>query len=385
MAIQTVFEFSAPTRLIFGSGALNRLSTFIEPGDPLLIVTDAGIRVAGLLDKLTSVLDEVPLSYTIFDETEANPSAETVTRCAEQYKKEGCGGIVALGGGSSMDVAKGAGILATNGGRILEYEGMNKFSNPLPFLLCIPTTYGTGSEVTPFTVITDTDRHFKITVGSDYIFPDVAILDPDLAVQLPLSVAAATGMDALTHAIEAYVCLAGNVVTRALAIQAAELIVANLRQAAASDHNIEATGNMLIAATLAGRSFGYTRLGNAHAMAHPLGAQCGIPHGIANAVLLPYVMEYNLVACPEQYAKLAQAMGISGCGASPIDMARRAVTVVKSLSSDLEIPENLKALGVQKELFEPMTEDAMKSGNIPVNPRKTSHTDILRLFEKAYG
>lgn len=385
MSLHHVYEFNAPTRLVFGPGALTRVPSFLKGADmPVLIVTDVGIRNAGLFDRLSAVLNDADLPWVVFDDTEANPSADTVHRCAELYKDEGCGAIVALGGGSAMDVAKGTGVLASNDGSILDYEGMNLFPEPLPFLLCIPTTYGTGSEVTPFTVITDKNRRFKVTVGSDYIFPDVAVLDPELAVKLPMPVAAATGMDALTHAVEAYVCLAGNTVTQALAIQAAELISDNLRQAASSDQNTEATGQMLIAACLAGRSFGYTRLGNAHAMAHPLGAHYDIPHGVANAVLLPYVMDFNLVACPAQYARIARAMGVSGYGAGAVETARRGVAAVRSLADDLGIPKNLKLLGVRKESFEAMTEDAMKSGNIPVNPRKTSYDDIMSLFEKAY-
>lgn len=387
MPYQTLFEFAAPTRLVFGPGAIQQVPRLLEDAGEgrTLIVTDPGIRSAGLLDRLTAVLDRAGRSYAVFDETEANPSAETVERCARRYLDDGCGMLIAIGGGSSMDVAKGTGILATNGGRVMEYEGMNKVRQPIPFLLCIPTTYGTGSEVTPFSVITDRSRQFKATIGSPLIVPAAAVLDPDLSVRLPIPIAGATGMDALTHGIEAYVCLAGNTVTRAFAIQAIELIAANLRQAAASDHHVAATEQMLIAATLAGHSFAFTRLGNVHAMAHPLGAHFNIPHGVANAVLLPHVMEYNLMACPDQYARIAAAMGEEVRGLSAMDAARRAVAAVRTLSADVGIPANLAALGARREAFPAMAADAMKSGNIPVNPRKTGLEDILMLFERAYA
>jgi alcohol dehydrogenase class IV len=385
MSYQTIFEFSAPTRLVFGSGALQRIPQLLDGQGRILIVTDPGVRNAGLLERLTTVLDRADRVYSIFDETEANPSGDTVERCTNLYRRDACALLVAIGGGSSMDVAKGTGVLAANGGTIMAYEGWARLQHPPPFLLCIPTTYGTGSEVTPFTVITDRARTFKATIGSEYLFPKVAVLDPDLAVRLPMPIAGSTGMDALTHAIEAYVCLAGNTVTRALAIQAAELIAVNLRQAASSDHNLDATGQMLLAATLAGRSFGFTRLGNVHALAHPLGAHFNIPHGVANAVLLPYVMEYNLIACPDKYARIALAMGVQGYGLSEIELARKGIAAVRSLAADVGIPRTLADLGVDRAAFRILAEDAIKSGNIPVNPRKTSVDDLLMLLERAYA
>ena len=383
---QTIHEFAAPTKLVFGPGAVDQIPGLLTRSgihNPL-IVTDPGIREAGLLAVLAGILAGAKIHHVVFDETEANPSAETVNRCVLQYRESGCDGIVALGGGSSMDVAKSTGVLANNHGDILSYEGMDKFPNPTPYLLCIPTNYGTGSEVTPFAVITDSKRQFKVTIGGEYLFPNLAVLDPCLSVRLPLAVASSTGMDALTHGIEAYVCLAGNIITRSLAMRAINLISENLGQAAYSDKNIEATGNMLAAATMAGQSFGFTRLGTVHAMAHPLGAHFNVPHGVANAVLLPHVMEFNLSACPDRFARIALGMGIPDEGLSTLAMGARAIKVVKDLSKHLGIPENLKCLGVRREGFRAMTDDAMKSGNIPVNPRKTTHDDILSLFDKAF-
>lgn len=386
MNYSTIHEFSAPTKLVFGQGAIERVPSLLQQANVSfpLVVTDQGIREAGLLRILELVFEGADISHTVFDETEPNPSAETVKSCTQQYREGGCDCIIGLGGGSAMDVAKGTGVMVNNSREILSYEGMDQFKNPPPYLLCIPTNYGTGSEVTPFAVITDTQRRFKVTIGGEALFPNTAILDPNLSVRLPIPVAAATGMDALTHAIEAFVCLAGNPITRSLAIQAVGLISNNLRQAALSNQNIEATGNMLIAATLAGRSFGFTRLGTVHAMAHPLGAHFDVPHGVANAVLLPHVMKFNLPACPAKYAEIARALGESDCLTDNLDMGSRAIDLVISLSQDLCIPKNLKILGVRREGFQSMAIDAMKSGNIPVNPRETSHQDIYQLFEQAF-
>lgn len=384
MSCQTIFEFSAPTRLVSGPGSLQRIPQYLDEQERILIVTDPGLIDAGLVECLTAVLDHAGREYVVFDETEANPGTETIDRCAERYRQDECGLLVALGGGSAMDVAKGAGVLVANGGTIMDYEGWEQFEQPLPFLLCIPTTYGTGAEVTPFTVITDRERSFKATIGSEYIFPKVALLDPELVVGLPLSIAGSTGMDALTHAIEAYVCLAGNTVTKALSIQATELIAANLRQAAVSDQNIEASGQMLLAATIAGRSFGFTRLGNVHALSHPLGGHFNIPHGVANAVLLPYVMDFNLIARPDWYARVALAMGVQAYGLNAIDLARKGVAAVRALAADVGIPRTLADLGVDRDAFPVLADDGMKSGNIPVNPRKTTRDDLLAILVHAY-
>jgi len=387
MPFQTIFEFFAPTKLIFGPGALARLPEVLPEGGKPLVVTDTGLVDAGILAQVEEVLRSTGIAPAVFDEVEPNPRATTVHRGHERFQAEGCTCLVALGGGSPMDVAKGVGILATHGGDILEYPGASGKSpeRPISHLVCVPTTYGTASEVTPFAVITDPEQKAKLTIASPFILPKVGILDPRLAAGLPFSVAGPTGMDALTHAIESYTNWLATPVTEALAIGAIELIGANLRQAAASDYDLEATERMLLASTTAGLAFSQTRVGIAHAMAHPLGGFFDVPHGVANAILLPHVMGYNLIACPDRFARIAAALGADVEGSTEMDAAREAVEAVRDLSEDLNIPGSLSEVGVTEDMIPTLAEGSMISGSIVVNPRKATQADIEGVFRNALG
>ena len=254
--------------------------------------------------------------------------------------------------------------------------------NRIPYLLCVATTYGTASEVTPFAVITDENK-YKAAVAGPNIIPDVGILDADMAVALPRPIAAATGMDALTHAIESYVSLASNPVSEGMALHAIRLIAQNLRQAAFSDHNHEATQNMLVASTMAGFAFSQTRLGNVHAMSHPVSGHYGVPHGVANAILLTRVMDFNRYACPGKFADIAVAMGEDVVGLSDVDAAMLSVEAVENLGGDVGIPNTLSEAGVDSDGIQVLAEDSMKSGNVVVNPRKTTLEDVIALYEEA--
>ena len=347
------------------------------------IVTDRGLVQAGVVAHVTEILDKAHIAYSIYDGVEPNPPIRNVEECAAQYQSENCDFLLAIGGGSSMDVAKTSGVLVKHGGKITDYFiGEKPVPGPIPFLLCVPTTYGTASEVTPFAVITD-DNHFKGTVAGPFVIPDVGILDADMAVALPLPIAAATGMDALTHAIESYVSLMSNPISEGMALHAIRLISQNLRQAAYSDHNHEATQNMLIASTMAGFAFSQTRLGNVHAMSHPVGGHYGVPHGIANSILLTRIMTYNRYACPEKFADIAIAMGENVDGLRAVDASVLAVEAVQNLSDDVGIPATLGEAGAKAEGIPVMAEDAMKSGNIQVNPRKTTIKDVIALYEES--
>jgi alcohol dehydrogenase class IV len=386
MPYQSVYEFFAPTKQVFGPNSLILLPKELRKltGRPCpLIVTDSGIVKAGLLGRLTTVLEKARIPYRIFDSVEPNPSDQTVHRGYDYYREAGCNALIALGGGSPMDTAKAIGILTKNPGRIFDYIGAEKVTRPLPPFICVPTTYGTGSEVTPFVVITDPTRRYKCTIASRLVIPPVAILDPELLLALPLSVGGPTGMDALTHAIESYVNLTATPLTESLAIGAIELIAQNLRQAVANDHNLEATGRMLLASTIAGMAFAQTRVGLVHAMAHPLGGFFNVHHGTANAILIPHVMEYNLIGCPEKFARIADAMGESVVGLSTTEAARRSIEAVRRLSSDIRIPPSLRDVGVDPGAIPDMARDTMTSGNIPVNPRKIILEDVVRLYEQA--
>ena len=385
MAFQDHFGYHGPTRLIMGRGTIGNIPQILNEQQvkKAQIVTDRGLVQAGVVAHVTEILDKSHIAYSIYDGVEPNPPIRNVEDCAAQYQSENCDFLLAIGGGSSMDVAKTSGVLVNHGGKITDYFiGEKPVPGPIPFLLCVPTTYGTASEVTPFAVITD-GNHFKGTVAGPYVIPDVGILDADMAVALPLPIAAATGMDALTHAIESYVSLMSNPISEGMALHAIRLISQNLRQAAYSDHNHEATQNMLIASTMAGFAFSQTRLGNVHAMSHPVGGHYGVPHGIANSILLTRIMTYNRYACPEKFADIAAAMGEDVDGLSAVDASMLAVDAVQNLSDDVGIPATLGEAGAKAEGIHVMAEDAMKSGNIQVNPRKTTIKDVIALYEES--
>ncbi|MYF16716.1 MAG: iron-containing alcohol dehydrogenase [Gemmatimonadetes bacterium] len=385
VAFQDHFSYYGPTRLIMGRGTIGNIPQILNEQQvkKAQIVTDRGLVQAGVVARVTEILDKSHIAYSIYDGVEPNPPIRNVEDCAAQYQSENCDFLLAIGGGSSMDVAKTSGVLVNHGGKITDYFiGEKPVPGPIPFLLCVPTTYGTASEVTPFAVITD-DNHFKGTVSGPYVIPDVGILDADMAVALPLPIAAATGMDALTHAIESYVSLMSNPISEGMALHAIRLISQNLRQAAYSDHNHEATQNMLIGSTMAGFAFSQTRLGNVHAMSHPVGGHYGVPHGIANSILLTRIMTYNRYACPEKFADIAAAMGEDVNGLGAVDASVLAVEAVQNLSDDVGIPATLGEAGAKAEGIHVMAEDAMKSGNIQVNPRKTTIKDVIALYEES--
>ena len=385
MAFQDHFSYYGPTRLIMGRGTIGNIPQILNEQQvkKAQIVTDRGLVQAGVVARVTEILDKSHIAYSIYDGVEPNPPIRNVEDCAAQYQSENCDFLLAIGGGSSMDVAKTSGVLVNHGGKITDYFiGEKPVPGPIPFLLCVPTTYGTASEVTPFAVITD-DNHFKGTVSGPYVIPDVGILDADMAVALPLPIAAATGMDALTHAIESYVSLMSNPISEGMALHAIRLISQNLRQAAYSDHNHEATQNMIIGSSMAGFAFSQTRLGNVHAMSHPVGGHYGVPHGIANSILLTRIMTYNRYACPEKFADIAAAMGEDVNGLGAVDASVLAVEAVQNLSDDVGIPATLGEAGAKAEGIHVMAEDAMKSGNIQVNPRKTTIKDVIALYEES--
>ena len=385
MAFQDHFTFFAPTKLAVGRGTIDTIPQAIinRAAKKVLIVTDEGLVKAGLVRKLTDVLEAASLDYALYDGVKENPPVAVVQACVGAYRSEGCDAMVAIGGGSSMDTAKAAGVLASNGGDIESYFGVGKVKERIPYLVCVPTTYGTGSEVTPFAVVTD-DEHFKGAIVGPQIIPDVGVLDADMAVALPMAIGAATGMDALTHAIESYTSLGANPISDGLNLHAIQMISENLREAIANDHNHEATERMLMASTVAGIAFSQTRLGNVHAMSHAVSGHHGTPHGVANAIILARVMAYNRMGCPERFGDIAAAMGEDVEGLAPMDAADLAVAAVRDLSRDVGIPETLTEVDVPLEGIPEMAEDAMKSGNIQVNPRKTTLADVTKIFEQCF-
>ena len=383
MPFQSTFDFRMPTHIVHGVGAITRLAELLTDGARPLVVADPGLVEAGIVARATDVLDDAGLKWTLFTDVVGNPVAKNVRAGARAYVKGTCDAIVGLGGGSPMDVAKMIGVVATGGGRIEQYLGAGKVKVDLPPLVCVPTTYGTGSEVTPFAVLTNPKTQNKDPVISHKITPGVAILDPDLSVALPISLGGTTGMDALTHAIVSYTNLLSTPLTEGIALSAIEMIGDNLRIACANDHETEATQQMLIASCMAGVAFAQTRLGNVHAMSHPVGAQFGLHHGLANAVLLPHVMDYNLQTRLGKFAQIASALGQETDGLCEYDAACLAVEAVRQMNDDLGIPDGLKETGVKASGINQLAKTAMQSGNIAVNPRKTTLADMQALFRTA--
>lgn len=385
MDLSRQYVFHAPTRVIFGSGAVQATGRELAAlgGSSALVVTDGGVVKAGLLDAVLGSLAAADIATAVFDAVEPNPSISTVEAAQARYQSGGCDAIVAVGGGSPMDVAKAVGILATNGGAITDYEGKpDAVRHDLPPFICVPTTCGTGSEVTPFAVITDASRHWKMSIASPHEVPRVAVVDPDLFLKMPASLIAATGMDALTHAIESYTNQEVQPFSDAFDIHAIRLIGAYLRPAVANG-NREAMAHMAVAATMAGMGFSQNRLGIVHAISHPVTSYVGTPHGVANAILLPYVMEYNAIGAGPRIAEIGRAL-TDGHGGPPWrNSADAGIQAVRALSRDVGIPETLAEVGVTEEHVQAIAADAMKSGNIRINPRRVTQAEIEGVIRNA--
>src|SRR5512142_2375356 len=310
LADQT-FGFFIPTVSLMGVGCSKETGAQAKAlgATKLLIVTDAGLSEMGVADKIKAQLEEAGLQAVIFDGAEPNPTDKNVHDGVKVYQDSKCDGIVSLGGGSSHDCAKGVGLVIGNGGNIRDFEGVNKSTKPMPPFLAINTTAGTASEMTRFCIITNTDTHVKMALVDWRCTPSIAINDPLLMVGMPPALTAATGMDALTHAVEAYVSTIATPITDACAIKAIELIAQWLRPAVANGENIEARDRMAYAEYLAGMAFNNASLGHVHAMAHQLGGFYDLPHGVCNAILLPHVERFNLIAKMSRFRDIAIAMG----------------------------------------------------------------------------
>jgi len=342
----------------------------------MLVVTDAGLVAHGIVARIVDVLGSADVEAIVFDAVEPNPSLETVAEAHARYRETACSGIVALGGGSPLDVAKAVGVLASHPGTLSSYVGIGKVKNHLPPLLAIPTTVGTGSEVTTFAVITDREQRKKVVVGSPLIAPSHAFLDPELVLSLPAKLVAATGIDALTHAVESVISVFASPFTDGLALEAIRMVAANL-PAAVSSARMEPRANLLYASSIAGMAFSYARTGLVHGMAHPLSSYCDVPHGLANAVLLPHVLAFNAPACHDQLARVALAMGEAATAQAAIDAVRR-------LNAEVGIPTGLSLVGVTNAFIPQMAQDAYQSANAQiVNPRKPSLLEVTELYQQA--
>jgi alcohol dehydrogenase len=379
------FSFSIPQNIIVGAGSLKKLGETAEKlgGKKGLIISGPHLNKIGVVDSCIEYLKSAGVAADRFTEVEANPSVDTVEKAVERFKECGADFIVAIGGGSPMDVAKAVGVVARYGGSITDYEGGGKVPGKIVPQIAIPTTAGTGSEVTAFSVITDHSRNYKLTVFSYELLPEYAILDAELITTVPAHTAAACGMDAFIHACEAYISTAANPFSEAMSEKAMELIGGNIRRYVARRADTKAAENMLLGSLFAGIAFSFARLGNVHAMSHPVSAYFDVPHGVANAILLPTVLEYNALADSGKYEKIFGY--ITGCkrmkGAK--FEPELLLDAVKALNKSLGIPEHLSEVGVTDDRIELMAEDAMKSGNILVNPRSTTKQDIISLYKRS--
>ena len=378
-----IYQYWVPGKVLFGPNALNELKAEIGSKETPLLATDKGIARSGILKKVTDVLDEIKVRYCVFDEVEPDPSIETVEKASEVYRRDGCTLVIGLGGGSSIDTAKATCIRSSQEGSLVEYAAGKPMEKPLPPVIAIPTTAGTGSEATAVAIISDHHNIQKIAIRNPRLVPRVALLDPSLLGSLPAKVAAETGADALSHAVEAYVGLGSHTVTDALALTAIRMISQNVLGFMGNRGDTGVAGQMLLASCMAGMCFNNAGLGLVHSLAHPVGAYFHVPHGLACALYLPVVMEFNASACPEKLASIAEAMGENVGGLKREAAAEKAWPAVRGLLDRMGIPRKLSQLGIQFRLEPKMVDDVLSAGPTKNNPRKADRAEIARLFEAA--
>jgi alcohol dehydrogenase len=374
MAVQEqVFGFYIPTVTLMGIGAYKELGKQIRTlnGKKPYICTDKGIVDSGILEKVVEVIRrECEVEPVVYDKTQPNPTDSNVHEGLEFYRQNDCDLIVSLGGGSSHDCGKGIGIVAANGGNIRDYEGVDQSRKAMPPFIAVNTTAGTASEMTRFCIITDTSRKVKMAIVDWRVTPNVAIDDPLLMVGMPPALTAATGMDALTHAVEAYV-------------STIELVAENLRGAVANGQDMEARDKMCYAQYLAGMAFNNASLGHVHAMAHQLGGFYDLPHGVCNAILLPHVERFNMIAKMNRFVDIAVAMGENVDGLSVRTAAEKALEAIQTLSTDIGIPAGLGQLGVKEKDLQIMAENAQKDACGLTNPRCPRLDDVIQIYRNA--
>jgi alcohol dehydrogenase len=383
---EQVYGFFIPNVTLMGIGAHKEIGNRVKAlgGKKPFICTDKGITGAGITDQIVKIIkQDVGMDCVVFDETIPNPTDSNVEAGLKVYRDNNCDLIISLGGGSSHDCGKAIGVVATNGGKIHDYEGIDKSTKPMPPFIAVNTTAGTASEMTRFCIITDTSRKVKMAIVDWRVTPNIAINDPLLMAGMPPALTAATGMDALTHAVEAYVSTIATPVTDACAIKAMQLISENLRAAVANGGDMYARDQMAYAEYLAGMAFNNASLGHVHAMAHQLGGFYDLPHGVCNAILLPHVERFNMIAKIDRFVDIAVAMGEPVKGLSVRAAAEKALEAIKQLSKDVGIPSGLRELGVKEEDLKIMAENAQKDACGLTNPRCPKLEDVIEIYKWA--
>lgn len=378
------FDFILPTKIRYGIGMVKVLGEELNllKTKKVMIITDKGLVHAGMVHKITDLIKAEGLGYIIYDDIEANPKDYNVELAADTARKESIDTIVAFGGGSPIDAAKAVAVLTKQGGKVRDYQGKEKIKDDCIPLITIPTTAGTGSEVTFSSVITDTKEKFKFTIKSPAIAAKVAIIDPELTVTVPPMITAATGIDALTHGIEGYTANCTEPIAEAVGLYAIEYIAKNITDAVKDGTNLAARDKMMMGSLLAGLSFSHADVASVHCMAEALGSMYDAPHGMCNAILLPFVMEYNLPSAEAKYARVAKAMGIEA--RDDLTAAVKGIEHIKRLSKEIGLP-GIKTLPISTEDFPLLAEMAVKNGSNESNPREITKDDYVMIFNKAYN
>ncbi|RNB86467.1 iron-containing alcohol dehydrogenase [Brevibacillus panacihumi] len=379
-----ISKFMTP-EIIFGNQSLGQIGESLRRlgATRVFLVSDPGVENAGWIEQIIHYLRQQNLDYVLWTQITANPKDYEVHAGVAEYRLKECNAILGVGGGSAIDAAKAIALLGTNEGHIVDYEGVDKISHPLPPMVMVPTTAGSGSEVSQFSIIVDSARKVKMAIISKSLIPDIAIIDPQTLMTKDQQLTANTGMDVLTHAIESYVSLAATPLTEVHSLQAMRLIAKHLRPSVASCYNEEAKHAMAMASLQAGIAFSNAILGAVHAMSHQLGGFLDAPHGEVNAILLPYVLEYNYLAVPEKYRHIAECLGENTSGLSLRDSSRLALKAVKDLARDLDIPESLSAIGLQPDQIEWLSTHALQDVCMATNPRDMTVNDVAAIFRQA--
>ncbi len=381
------FSINQPTRIHFGANAIEDLPQIVKDlgGNTVFMVIDPGLKKAALVDQIVAPLKDGSIPYKMYDKVDPEPGMKLADQGAKLAKKAGADCIIGVGGGSAMDVAKAISILLTNGGKAEDYIGLGKIKKAGVPKIMVPTTSGTGAEVTFTAVFINEKTKSKGGMNGDPLYPEAAVLDPTLTLSLPPDVTAATGIDAFTHALEAYVSTQAHTISDMYALEAIDLISRNLPKAYAHGGNLEARSATLLGSLLAGKALATAGVGLVHAMAYPMGGMFAVPHGLANAVLLPYVVDFNIIGNPEKFAAIAEVMGMETEGLGLREAAQSVIEAVYNLNADVEIPSSLAALGIPKDMIPEMAKIALTvTRPVENNPRKPSLEDVIRVYEIAY-
>ena len=379
--------FRTTPRILLGNGSIEQIGTEIKnlKGKKAFIVTDPGIVQSGILEKVTTALKMAKISFGVFDRVESDPRIEIVDQTLSQFQEEKYDAVIGLGGGSSLDIAKLVAVMAKNPGTISDYFGIDLVPHPGLPLVCVPTTAGTGSEVTPIAILSDEAEHLKKGVVSGYLFPRVALLDPLLTVGLPPAVTASTGMDALIHAIESYTSINANDLTDHFAYKAIQLIYGSIRTAYARGEDVNARFNMLEGSLIAGLAFANAGVTAVHAFAYPLGGEFHVPHGLANAVMLPHVLRFNMLGNLAKFGLISKAFGLPVENLTQKQAAEAGISAIEDLMRDLNIPLHLKDMNIDQQAIPRMAEGVMKVTRLLANnPRKMTLRDAEQIYQMAW-